>query len=335
MDKIFALYDSDIFYATRFMEYFKGNREYDFRISVFTRKDSLEECLMTNPVEILLLGELITEDEIDLHNVRYIYRLTESTYMEPDDNTPFIYKYQSVKAVMKDIITNYRDRENVLGKKGGKEEGTKILSVFSPITGLKDLSFTWSLSLQLAEQYKVLFVLLELLPVQLLEAMDYTENALSEFIYYLKGASDLSEKLKLLQKQQGSLYYISGVVHGADILSLTKEDMHKWIENLRKSDTYQMVVFYISCYTEAMIELMKLSDSVLITYKENNYEAAVLHEWERQMSTLGINIRKEKFRLLPLTGEEQIEDLPRTAAELAKSPYWGEAYRYLNAWEEL
>lgn len=331
MDKIFALYDSDIFYATRFMEYFKGRQEYGFRLSVFTRKDRLEEFLLANPVEILLAGELIRTEELNLDHVRYIYRLTENRCKELNADIPEIYKYQSVNAVMKNIIDDYKDRENILGGKAAIEEKTNILSVFSPVPGLEGISFAWALSLLLAEQHNVLLVLLELLPVRLIESAEDSSNALTEFIYYLKGASNITDKIKLLQKRQGSLSYLSGIAHASDIISLTKEDMLKWAENLRKCNTYRTVIFYISCHTEAMTELMNNSDSVLIAVKDTIYEGTALQVWEKQMNTSGINIRKDKFHMLRFRGSEAPDHMPVTSDELVKSPSWEDAWQYLNS----
>jgi hypothetical protein len=55
VEKIFALYDSDLFYATRFMEYLKKRKDFNFEVAAFTKPESFFEFLQEHQIEILLL----------------------------------------------------------------------------------------------------------------------------------------------------------------------------------------------------------------------------------------------------------------------------------------
>ena len=59
MKKIIVICDSDSFYAIRLMEYIK-RRELGFQVLVFTERDSFEEYIKDNHIEILLLGETLS-----------------------------------------------------------------------------------------------------------------------------------------------------------------------------------------------------------------------------------------------------------------------------------
>ncbi|MHB8131084.1 MAG: hypothetical protein ACYDEX_19055, partial [Mobilitalea sp.] len=182
MEKILAIYDSDIIYATRFMEYFKKKKDLGFGISAFTKKESFDEFLRTHQVEILILGEYITRENLLEEKIKYIFRFTDDPKAENDTGPPGIFKYQPVQAVMAEIISVYTKKENE-SEIEHCTEFTKIISVISPTPNEMKLLFTWSLGVLLSERKKVLIVPLDLLPIQLLSFVDYTSQSLSEFIY--------------------------------------------------------------------------------------------------------------------------------------------------------
>jgi hypothetical protein len=223
--------------------------------------------------------------------------------------------------VMKDILAYYHKKENMTYISSGPKQ-MKIISVFSPLQKLETLIFTWALGTQLAEHRKVLLVFLELFPVPILASADPPNQSLSEFIYYLKENSNITLKLNSLLNYAGNLAYLSGVTHGADVLALGKEDIRRWLEELKDQTDYQTVIFHLGCYTEASGELMNLSDSVLIGNCVSDYEKALLMEWASQMERAGVRVDPDKFRRVPMTEEETIERLPIAIAELKQTAAW-------------
>lgn len=328
MDKILALYDCDVFYATRFMEYFIRRNETGFEISVFTRMDTLEEFLRLNHVEILLLGDQITLEEQVLENIKYMYQLTENPFYEKGAKGVSLNKYQSVQALMNELLADYSEKENETRIKYNSSQ-TEIISVYSPITGKENISFAWSLCSLLSEEKKVLFIPLDLLPAQLLPSLNNNSQCLTDFIYYLKEDSNV-DKIQKLLRCSGKLSVLSGILHGADILSLSIEDVQRWISELKEYSDYQTVVFYLGYYTETAIELMKLSDRVIVTTLDKPYELSALQEWERQMNQLGMNTKQDKFQFVKLNKQDEPEQLPLTTSELMNSVSWAEARHYLN-----
>ncbi len=329
MDKIFAIYDFDVTYTTRFMEYFKKRTDLDFEISAFTRKESIEEFLKTHQIEILLYGSDITLEGFPIENVKYIYEFTDDPRKESDSGPPTIFKYQPVQTVMTDIIKDYIRKVNETQVKNNFIT-TNIISLFSPTQSNANLPFAWSISTLLSEQKKVLFIPLDLFPIRVISSLDSSTQSLSEFIYYLKENPNIIVKMKSLLAYSGKLSYLTGITHGFDLLSLTKEDIHKWVEELKLHTDYQTVVFYLGYYSDSTLELMKLSDSILVTTTGTLYGEAVLNEWERQMNTIGIDTNQNKFQRIKLHEEEVLGQAPISLQDLVKSSAWAEAQQYLN-----
>ncbi|MBC7884458.1 MAG: hypothetical protein H7X99_03240 [Saprospiraceae bacterium] len=327
MEKILAIYDSDVIYATRFMEYFKKKKDFNFEISAFTRKDSLKEFLLLHRIEILLIGNEIILEEISSENIKYNYQLVEDIRNERAIEQACIFKYQSAQAVMAEVIADYVKKENET-QVNYNPTGVEIISVFSPILNAAKLSFAWSISTLLSESKKVLFVPLDLLPIQLLSSVDSTSQSLSEFIYYLKENPNIIMKMKSLLAYDGNLSYLTGLTHGFDLLSLIKEDICKWIEELKTHTDYQTVVFYLGYYADPIIELMNQSDSVFILSAGSQYEKMVLKEWEHQMDRIGFDTKKDKF--LRIQVEEEDVQAPFTIQELKNSSTWATALRFIK-----
>jgi hypothetical protein len=329
LEKIMAVYDTDIIYATRFMEYFKKKKDLGFGISAFTRKESLDEFLRIHQIEILILGECIRTEELPEEKIKYIFQFTEDPKLEKDTGPPNIFKYQPVQAIMAEIISFYAKKENESGIEHNTEF-TKVISVISPTPNIMKLLFTWSIGVLLSERKKVLVVPLDLLPIQLLSFVDYTSQSLSEFIYYLKENPNIIMKMKTLLSYNGNLAYLTGLTHGFDLLSLTKEDICKWVEALKNHTDYQTVVFYLGYYTDSIVELMNQSDSVLIPITSTPYEKTMLKEWERQMDRIGINTSSDKFHRISIQEEELLVQAPISLQELSQSSAWIDALKYTD-----
>jgi hypothetical protein len=293
-----ALYDSDMNYSKRFLEYFKNQENLLFEIMVFTRKESLQEFLGYQAVEILLAGEGNLPEDLQKDNIKYVFNLTDKKLEEPDAVIPAIHKYQAAKKVMSDILSNYTRLENTIVS--AELGGNIILSVFDPLSGMEGFSFARSMAVSMSEQSKVLFLPLTLLPVQHMNRNLSQEQSLSEFIFYLKeNHPELMNKFKPLIKYDGTLSCLTGLAHGFDLLALNQEDAKHWVTFLKEKSGYDTVVIYLGFYSEASVEILRLSSSVYIPVSDDPYQLEVIKEWERQMKEMGIDITTPQFRRMP------------------------------------
>ncbi len=313
MTKLLAIYDTEVSYASRLMDYMKRSALTGFEIVLFTRRDSLDEFLKDHVVELLLLGEEIQE-EMPRDTIRYILQLTGNKPTSRKENTQMVYKYQPAKEVINDLLACYMKAQGLRGTDRNGE--LKIISVFAPAGGRREVTYAAYLALCLAERQKVLYLPMEQLPVSDVSATEGEDQALSEFIYYLKEDDNpLISKLKGLLKFSGKLACLSGIAHGLDLLSLDKEDAGRLVEELKKNTDYEAVIFYHGIYTEFTIELMKLSSCNYILGDGSQYSKGALREWDRQMEALKVDTEAENFKRLLIPESSYTEG---TADDLLK-----------------
>ena len=332
MRKTIVLCDSDSVYAARFMEYFKNKQDFDWDIAAFTNTDKLVAYLQGHMIEILLVGSKEILEAVTGEPVPYRYLLTEERQEAFAEGG--IFRYQSVERIMEQILTDYvRKQKEQTAALNPKH--MNIITIFSPISDGQDASFAWSLGFQLARQRKVLFIPLELYPIKSLEFVDQSRQALSEFMYYLKEDSNIIIKLKELLHYSNNLSYLTGASHGFDLLSLNKEDIQRWITMLRTNTDYHSVIFYLSFYQEAGMELLRLSDSAVLIKGQTPYEQEVFKEWERQQECIGIDLQQQRFTSMKRIVERGVYVTYHSLQELSNSPVWQQAQEYLKIFKVL
>jgi len=324
MEQIFALYDSDSFYTTRFMEYFRRRKEYNFVFHTFTRRDCLEEFLFTHSVEILLVGDQELPEAKLITNAAHVYKLSEDPREECGADYTTVYKYQPAQSLMNSILSDYYKKADT-SKRCFTTDKVKIFSIFSSTQNPESKYLAWSLGLLLSDHHKVFFTELELLPVPLLDHSGETDQALSEFIYYLKENANGMSKIRELLEYNGNMATLTGISHASDILSLTKEDVWRWINELKQESDYSIVIFYLGVASEAVTEIMNLSDRVFVVNTGSTYEKSMHFEWIRQMKYSGINMEQEKYLELSLPKEENAGGKQLQRSELKNTAMWNYA----------
>lgn len=322
MVKLLVIYDTDISYAGRLMDYMKKSSLAGFELLLFTRRDSLCEFLKDHVIELLLMGEGIQE-ELPQENLRCILRLTGEKTNNRQEVSGTVYKYQHADGVIKDMLACYMKAQGIRSPE--REGALKIITVFAPGGGCREAAYGWYLALYLAERMKVLYLPLEQLPVSIYPALEGKDQALSEFIYFLKeNPEQLAIKLSELLKFSGKLAYLSGVAHGLDLLSLSKEDAVRLAEVLKAQTDYEAVICHLSMYTEFTIELMRISSFNHILGDGGAFSESSFKEWDRQMALSGVDTGDGQFRRI---------ELPDNSAQKGTDPDSPDGIRSSRVWQ--
>jgi len=311
------------------MEYIK-RRELGFQVLVFTERDSFEEYIKDNHIEILLLGETLSLKGLLEDKVKYLYILSELPIKAGDTDEKTIFKYQSADELLSQVFTSYTKKQNETVKIHASNE-RKIISLISIPPNRSKFCFTFSYAYLLSERRKVLFIPLDFLPLSFLSFMDDSNPALSEFIYYLKADnSNLISKMNQLIRCTDRVSYLTGLSHGLDLLSVTKEEMSGWIEEVKKQTDYDLIIFYLGSFAECTLETIRQSDEVLIIMSESSDDEAAVKELERQLNLIEITTETDKFVKIIIPNHEWKEDRKLSLQELKSMETWFSAKQYIG-----
>lgn len=324
MEKRFALYDSDLFYSTRFMEYYKKKKEYIFEFLLFTKKESLEEYLGTHEIELLLADEDVSLENLPKDKIKHIYRLVHQSNINLLNTEEIhIFKYQLASKVMEELFLDYYEKKNDSSICAPAAK-VQVISILSLTPSAEALAYAWSSGLLLSEHRKVLLVLLELLPLPLIDIPQASENALSEFIYYLKENHNIMSKTKELVQHAAKLTYLSGLAHGMDLISLNRNDVRRWLEEVKNNFNYDNVIFYLSGYCEAAFEIINQSDKVVFPKRSDFIREFIEETFINQLLLYGWN-NVASFERPLLKEDKALAKLGLNISELSQTEVWNYA----------
>lgn len=320
MEKILAVLDFDKVYAARFLEFFKKTGLDGFDMVLFTNLDSLKEFTAYQPVEVLVYCDGISPENLPGENIRYMLCLSGEKDAGFIENTPAVFRYQSAKKVLSDILTCYTMLENKEGHAGSVS--IRFISIYPTVWDASKLFFAGALAKQLSEKKKVLFLPLDPLAASFFPAVKDTGHRLSEFIYYLKENNrDLITKMKSCLQFTDKLSYLSGLTHGFDLYSLSREDISRFMDEVAGQTDFDLVVLYLAVYSDAMVEILERSNEIYVTDCGTPYEEVMIKEWERQMGLVGFQIKTNKYHRLTVPMVTDFS-MPETLFDLVKTPVW-------------
>ena len=319
-----AIFDTDEIFATRFAEYCNKKKELDFDIYVFTNQESFNEFIQHNKVELLLLGGKMELDDRQMEHIKCLCYLSEYQRNDLETIYPSIFKYQQAQSLLLEIKSIYTKlvHGTINSNRNTNTTDTKVISLISLSSGENKLLFAWSFAYILSEHKKTLFIPLELLPVQMFSFLMNSNQALSEFIYFLKDNPNSIEKMKSLLCYHGNLTYLSGITHGLDILSLNKEDINKWLNNMRDICEFECIVFYLGCYADIMFDIVGQSDEIITLMTDTSYEEGLLKEWKRQLDMIDQKTEHYNIKNSILPREETAHLCLSSLQELQNSKEW-------------
>jgi len=296
--KLLAVFDTDVLYASRLMEYLRKSDRCDFEVLLFTRMDILIDFLKHQTVEILLLGGEKLADDFPDGNIGHVFILCDDKRLMREREEA-IFKYQAADRVCSEILSRYTKLED--GRYSNCNGKVRFVAYFSPIPGGDKISHAWAQAKKMSESSKTLFINLEMLPASGFLKQEDESRSMSELLYYLKeGKPEYINRLKDCLEYSEKMAFLRKPVHGFDLLSLNREDMKRFMEDIENLADYEIVVFYLGMYSEASMEVLKHCDEINVIISDISYEEDVYEEWRRQMSLIGMDMEKNKLNRVKL-----------------------------------
>lgn len=323
---VLAIYDRDIGYACQLMEYLNQKADFLLESRVFTNLINLKDFLEENPVELLLLGEDIALEEFFKEKATHIMLLAEHGMVREAGEYPFLYKYQSMEGLVKELAMCYASPMmlRVLPEVVETEHNKKLIGVFSPFGGSGKTLFSLALGQALSDNagmyskagegnkkqniskyQRVLYIGMEL--VSSFEEEENIRGNLSDILYWIRERKEgCLTGISLMAEKRGRLDCIFSPDYYEDLMGVTEEDIKFFLMELYKNTSYEIIIFDIGCWNSAMFFLLEQMDEI---YMPDFLNRAFLKKENSLVNSMQLTNRRnlyEKIKKVELPFDEAI-----------------------------
>ena len=265
-----TIYDTEEAYVVALSDYLNKNMELGVVTVAFSDFDKFIEYLKNNEA-----GYVIVCENFDKHTLEG--RINEDkiislvTTKNLDNAEPWVYKYQSAKAITKELnAIMLMKEENIL------LEDNKLHIVFSTKSGIEREEYVNLLMTDLKSKGSVLYLDME--PYNARAVNGYgSSKGMSELIYYLKqGGEKLKWKFKTLIEKENISGRILPVSCPLDLSELTKEDINELLNIVQRLNEYDFILINLGLLNFATFELIKAGKhiEIVVTRKAGDRESA-------------------------------------------------------------
>lgn len=268
--EIIAICDTDKEYSTAVSKYIQEQRMLQVEVQIFTSPEALKEGLQNQKMQLLVITKDFEEVLEDMEEVPKYILLSESRKTLPEKNVPVIFKYQSVRKIIKEIMnTMLNDMPAQMQMIVKRELKGKIIGVFSPSPHISSTKYAFAVAKELAKRHRVLYITLE--PF----SQGGMEDGLSELLYYTReNGCNLLLKIQSIVNIKDNVDCILPVSNYKDLLEIQTEDIKKWIEGMCHPEGYDYVVVNMEFVGKVTFEIMNHCEWICLPKDEENYEAS-------------------------------------------------------------
>lgn len=278
---ILAIFDKELNYAARFIDYIEKTRKNTYSMYSFTDKLALLEFVNNRKVDILLVSESSMCEEmpkIECENFFVLKELEEHKYSYYS-----IDKYQSADRIFDEILgylPKTSTNVNCAGITGNKQ---LLYGVYSPINRCGKTSFSLALSRYFSEKNRVLYISFD--EYSGIREMVDTSNDLSDIIYhFINNKDSFIEKLNGLKVDCMGFDLIPPMLFSEDIRSI---DTNIWIGMLRAIEAkgiYDVIILDLSDMVGDVIKIIEECDEIYMPIIDDVASDKKIREFEEVLT---------------------------------------------------
>lgn len=278
------LYEKETDYAIRFMEYINSKQGFPLEIQVFTDLEAIRNYIEEHEVDIFLVSIDILLAQIKIEQIKHIVYLTEDAEEECIEKL-IIYKFQSIEKIKAYLLQILRRNGEKIGVRKSKK--LELIGVCSSFGGSGKTLFSLAYGQAVSKNKKCLYIGLEV--VKSFEGKE-KGGTFSELLYYIKQNGELESVLIKLSSKVGELVCISSSDYFEDLHDMKKQDIEYLIDCLYEQGEYEVVIFDVGIWNEAIMYLLQKLDRIYMLQWWDNWtfpkESFLCDRIEKQKNSL-------------------------------------------------
>ncbi len=317
-----VIFDNDEAYANSFLEYLEEKQGMPFEIVVFTKKEALLDYLEKGKIQILLISSNAMSQEFEDYDVEEIVLLADEEVLSSYIGYKFIYKYQSMENLVRQIVDCYVDVVKESSYMPVTKNKGEIIGIYAPFDSIERVGFGIALAQILSAEDRVLYISMqEFSAFDKIFEINYTVN-LSDLMYFYKQSPDsLSIKIKAVTYSMDSVDFIPPLIYSGDLRNIDTEQWLDLIEHIMAVTDYDKIVLEVGQAMKNPIVILESCTSIYIPTTDNSVETCKIKEWEEYILGTGHNDLFDKVYKVSVPKCE-----PWSSVEEYREKYlWGEA----------
>lgn len=317
-----AILDSDINYLERLSGVLQ---QYDeLLVSVFTKKETLEQAMEQNAFQIVLFYPDVSENRIcfgeEVMPICLCDDEVKNWKLYPQ--MAVIQKYQRISSIYKEILKCYAEYADDNGMDFYREGSAKTIAVYSPVGGSGKTTIALAIAKKLHGMNKrVLFLSVE----QLDGATVYfpvKEEGITRLIETLNGNNNFRMTLKgILKENAEGLLYIEGFEKLVDYEDVSREEIETVINKIKQCDVCDYLIIDTgSCLDEITKTVLETVDKIVLVQRNSENADAKMKLFDRQV---WVSEQKERMCVVKNFAEQN-----KKGYELPQLPIVGVVHNY-------
>lgn len=282
------IYDNDERYINSLLEYWEEKQGMPFEIQIFTKKENLIEYLKNEEIQLLLISSNAMNQEFENYDIEQIVLLADEQVLSSFIKYKFIYKYQSMENLLRQIMDCYVDTVQENGYMPIAKNKGEIIGVYSPVNSISNEGFGIGLAQILSGDSKVLYInMQEFSAFDKIYENNYNAN-LSDLMYFYKQSPDsLAIKIKAVTYAIDNVDFIPPLVYSGDLRNIDTEQWIEFIEYILAVTDYEKIIIEIGQVMKNPILMLEGCDCVYIPISDNRIETCKIAEWEEYLQGTG------------------------------------------------
>lgn len=298
MKRIMGVYDVDPFYAERFAEFVNQKDQVPFTVVPFGTIERLRAFTEQQEIELLLVGDEISEEQLKEVRAGQTVRLSESREAV-GVTKDVIYKYQSSDAVLREVMARYQVKPELvpLAAAGVK---SRIIGVYSPINRCGKTSFCLTMGQILSREAQTLYLSLEEYSgLSKLTGTVYGDT-LSDLLYYYMQGEYSRTRLSAALYNWGGLDYVPPAAYAEDLEDVRGADAAGLVSRIAADGLYETILLDIGHVVRGMEPLWAICDRIYMPVKEDCVSSVKLEAWQEYLKESGRSRLWERIQILKL-----------------------------------
>lgn len=280
-EPIMILCDSDEEYVRLMGEFLRTHREVPWRVHTYTDPEEALGEEWRDGVTLLVVAESTYRDRLgSLRPLRTII-LNESglTNWQEFQNVD---KYQDAESVLKSILEVYMEVAEVRPMRLRKTGKTQFIGMYSPVRRCLQTTFALTLSRQLADHHRTLYLNFEHYQAVSELAADVQARDLADLLYFMTGDREKFRlRLRTVVAHMGALDYVPPMKSGQNLLTVTGEEWIQLMQRIEELGDYDFVVMDLSESMQGLFDVLRSCRCIYTMTREEHAARSKITQYEQ------------------------------------------------------